>query len=199
MVTLLFPVVMAGAVAALWAGSFTGLRRLRVDWWPLGLASLSVQLVIHNPPFNQQAFALVWGPALWVVCLGAMLAVLARNAFRPGQARVGWQLAAVGVGLNLLVVVANGGYMPQSPSARLAVRGTPLPADANVTELYNVTPIGPDTRLAFLGDVIAQPRWLPKANVVSLGDVVLSLGMAGLALATIGRRRPHVGGIPADS
>jgi hypothetical protein len=199
MLNLLLPVVVAAAAAALWAGSFTGLRRLRVDWWPLGLASLTVQLVIHNPPFNQQAFAFVWGPPLWVVCLGAMLAVLVRNAFRPGLARVGWQLAALGVGLNLLVVVANGGYMPQSASARLAVRGATLPSDVNVSELRNVTPIGPETRLAWLGDVIAQPRWLPKANVISLGDVVLSLGMAGLALSTIGRRGPHVGGIPADS
>lgn len=199
MLNLLLPAVVAAVAAALWAGSFAGMRRLRVDWWPLGLASLSVQLVIHNPPFNQQAFALVWGPPLWVVCLAAMLAVVVRNALRPGVARLGWQLAALGVGLNLLVVVANGGYMPQSASARVAVRGAALPSDANVTELYNVTPIGPDTRLAWLGDVIAQPRWLPKANVVSLGDLVLSLGMAGLALSTIGRRRPHVGGTPADS
>ena len=199
MLNLLLPAVVAAVAAGLWARSFAGLSRLRVDWWPLGLASLTVQLVIHNPPFDQQAFALVWGPLLWVICLGAMLAVLLRNALRPGLARVGWQLAALGVGLNLLVVVANGGYMPQSASARLAARGATLPSDANVTELRNVTPIGPDTRLAWLGDVIAQPGWLPRANVVSLGDLVLSLGVAGLALSMIGRRHPHVGGIPADS
>jgi hypothetical protein len=199
MLTLLIPIVLAAAAAALWVGSIAGMRRLRIEWWPLGLGSLAAQLVIHNSPFNQQAWALVWGPPLWVVCLGAMLAMLLRNALRPGVARLAWLLAGVGIGLNLLVVLANDGYMPQSASARLAVRGATLPADANVAELYNVTPIGPDTRLEWLGDVIAQPDWLPMANVVSLGDVVLSLGMASLGFLTITRRLPHVRGMPADS
>jgi hypothetical protein len=199
MVSLLFPPALAALAAALRAGSFAGLRRLRLYWWPLGLGSLGVQLVIHNPPVNQQAWALMWGPSLWVISLCAMLAMLLRNALRPGGPRVGWQLAALGIGLNLLVVVANGGYMPQSQAARLAARGATLPANANVTELYNVAPIGPETRLAWLGDVIAQPRWLPKANVVSVGDVVLSLGLAGLAFLTIGRRVSHVEAESADS
>lgn len=199
MVTLLFPAILAGVGAAMWAGSLAGLERLRIAWWPLGLGSLALQLVIHNVPFNQQAWALVWGPPLWVICLVATLAMLLRNALRPGLTRLAWQLAALGIGLNLLVVVANGGFMPQSASARLEVRGATLPADANVAELYNVTPISSDTRLAWLGDVIAEPRWLPKANVVSVGDVVLSLGMAGLAFLTIGRRSTHAGGTLADS
>jgi Family of unknown function (DUF5317) len=199
MLTLLMPAVVAAFVALVWTGSLAGLRRLRVTWWPLGFGSLAVQLVIHNPPFNQQGWALAWGPPIWVICIMAMLAVLVCNALSPGAARYGWQLAALGVALNLLVVLANGGYMPLSQPARIAVRGAALPADANVTELHNVTPMSPETRLAWFGDVIPQPRWLPMANVVSVGDVMLSLGMATLAFLTIGRRSPHVGGTLADS
>ena len=199
MLTLLIPAILAALLAAVWVGSLAGLRRLHIEWWPLGLGSLAAQLVIHNPPFNQQAWALAWGPSIWVVCIVAMLAMLVRNALRPGVARYGWHLAALGVALNLVAVLANGGYMPQSQSARIAVRGAVLPADTNVTELHNVTPMGPDTRLAWLGDVIPQPRWLPMANVVSVGDVTLSLGIAALAFLTIGRRSPHVRGMLADS
>ena len=199
MVGLLLPVVVASLAAALWAGSFAGLRRLHIEWWPLALASMGVQLLIYNPPWSQQAWALAWGARIWVLCLVAMLVVLIRNATRPGVTRVAWASAALGVGLNLTVVLANGGYMPQSTEARLAARGTPMSAAANVTQLSNVTVLGPDSKLAPLSDVIAQPRWLPRANVVSVGDLLLCVGLVGLAVLTIGCRPAQVGGSPADS
>jgi hypothetical protein len=199
MVGLLLPVLIAAVAAALWAGSLAGLRRIRIDWWPLALGSMGVQLIIHNPPWNQQAWALAWGAPIWVLCLACMLAVLIRNAVRPGITRFAWALAALGVGLNLTVVLANGGSMPQSMEARLAARGTPMSADANVTQLSNVTVLGPETRLAPLSDVIAQPRWLPRANVVSIGDIVLCAGLVGLTVLTLGVRPAQVGGPLADS
>jgi hypothetical protein len=33
------------------------------------------------------------------------------------------------------------------------------------------------TRLAFLGDAIAQPAWFPRSNVVSIGDLLLAAGL----------------------
>ena len=198
MIGLLAPVVLAAAAAWLRSGSLAGLHRLRIRWWPVAIASICAQLVLHNPPFNQQAWALAFGPALWMACLAGMLAVVLRNAVQPGPARVAFLVAALGLALNVVVITANGGYMPQSSEARIAARGSALAADANLTELYNVTPAGPDTRLAWLGDVIPQPSWLPRANVISLGDVILSLALAGLLLVTIGRRDTQLKENPAD-
>jgi hypothetical protein len=66
--------------------------------------------------------------------------------------------------------------------------------------LHNVAPIGPTTRLAWLGDVIAQPAWLPKANVVSIGDMLLSIALAWWALQTFsGGRQTQVWRRAADS
>jgi hypothetical protein len=199
MIGLLLPVVVAAIVATLWAGSVAGLRRLRIDWWPLAVLSLGVQLIIHNPPFNQQEWALAWGPGIWVVCLGAILTMLVRNALNSCAARAAWTFAALGVGLNLLVVLANGGYMPQSAEARALARGTSLPENANRAQLYNVTPIGPETQLVWLSDVIAQPGWLPRSNVVSAGDLVLSAALALLAFQTIAAGASQVRGRTADS
>lgn len=185
MVGLLAPSLMALLAAGLRTGSLAGLRQLRIHWWPLALAAIGVQLVLHNPPVNQQPWALTFGPAIWVGSMVAMLAVVIRNILQRGLAGLAFAVAAIGLGLNLIVVVANGGYMPQSAEARLVARGDALPPDANVTELYNITVAGPDTRLGLFTDVIPQPRWLPKANVLSIGDVIISLGMAGLVLVTI--------------
>jgi hypothetical protein len=178
MLSLLLPLVVASIVGALWVRSLSGLQHLRVQWWPLAVASIAVQLVLYNPPVDQQPWALVWGPWIWVLCLVAMLAVLIRNGLRADLARPAWRLAALGVALNVLVVLANGGAMPQSPEARLAVRGVPLVTEGAPPKLRNVTPSGPDTQLLWLGDVIAQPRWLPTANVVSIGDLLLSIALA---------------------
>jgi hypothetical protein len=198
MVGLLAPSLIALLVVGLRTRSLTGLRQLRIHWWPLALAAMGVELVLHNPPVNQQPWALTLGPAIWVASMAAVLVVVIRNILQRGPAGVAFAVAGLGLGLNLIVVVANGGYMPQSAEARLAARGDALPPDANVTELYNVTLAGPDTRLGWFTDVIAQPRWLPKANVLSIGDVVLSLGMGTLVLITIGSG-PHQRRKLADS
>ncbi|HEX8969376.1 MAG TPA: DUF5317 family protein [Chloroflexota bacterium] len=178
MLVLLVPVVVVLVVATIRVGSLAGLQRLHVQWWPLALGSLAVQLVLFNPPVDRQAWALVWGPWIWVACLVALLAVLVRNALSAETGRTAFGLAALGVGINLVVVLANGGHMPQSTEARLVTRGTPLVTPGAPPQLRNVEPSGPDTRLGWLGDVIPQPAWLPTANVLSIGDIALSIALA---------------------
>jgi hypothetical protein len=182
MLGLLLPLVVTSVVGALWVGSFAGLQRLRIDWWPLALGSIAVQLVLFNPPIDRQPWALAYGPWIWVLSLVGMLVVLVRNSGRIGPARYAFVLAAVGVAANLFVVVANGGYMPQSVDARMVARGIPLTVEGDPPRLLNVAPAGPETHFAWLGDVIAQPTWLPTANVVSVGDLALSLALAWWAL-----------------
>jgi hypothetical protein len=199
MVGLILPALVAAVVAGLKTGSLAGLQRIRVLWWQLAIGSIAVLLIIHNAPFNRQSWALEWGQEIWVVCLAAMLAVLVRNALQAGPARLAWAAGALGVALNMTVVVINGGYMPQSQEARLAARGAMLPPDANVAQLYNVKALGDDTHFNLFGDIIAQPTWLPKSNVVSAGDMILSLAMGGLVFITITRRDPHLQEPSADS
>lgn len=194
MIGLLIPVVLASAVGALWVGSLAGLQRFRILWWQLALGSLAILLVLHNPPVNQQPWALAWGPGIWVACLVAMLVVLVKNGVSNDSARLAFRVAACGVALNLFVVLANGGFMPQSPEARLAARGIPLIAEGAAPQLRTVAPTDSESRFAWLGDVVAQPRWLPMANVTSIGDLVLSTALALWAFQTIvsGRRRAQV-------
>ncbi len=177
----LLPVPMLAGILLAWVlgGSPAGLAQARVCWWPLALASLALQLGLHNPPIDRQPWALQWGPAVWMLALGIMLVALLRNTFRAAEHPWPWRVAALGVALNLTVVVANGGYMPQAPDARLAAgRGAPI-----ATELHNTSPATPDTRLGLLGDLIPEPAWLPGANVLSLGDLLLALGLGWWAFA----------------
>jgi hypothetical protein len=187
---LLLPLILTSVAGSLWAGSTAGLQRTRVQWWPLAVGSIAVQLVLYNPPIDGQAWALTWGPWIWVASLIGLLAVCIRNGLFKEPGRGAFRMAALGICLNILVVVANGGFMPQSPEARMMVRGIPLVAEDTPHKLRNVVPSGPDTRLVWLSDIIPQPRWLPTANVVSIGDLVLSAALALWALQVLAAARP---------
>lgn len=171
---LLFSIV-GFALALLRGGSFARWSSVSVHGWAFALTSLAVQLALHNPPIDRQPWALSFGPLIWMACLVALLFVLALNARRQPATRTGWTIAALGVALNLAVVVANGGHMPQSTEARTASRGALLVQTDE--RLHNVVPMSDNTRLNILGDVIAEPAWIPGANVVSIGDILLGLGL----------------------
>jgi hypothetical protein len=79
-------------------------------------------------------------------------------------------LVALGGALNLLVIAMNGGVMPADADA-LRRAGWPSASDQFENSIALAHP-----KLLFLGDVFAVPRWMPFANVFSIGDVLLVLG-----------------------
>jgi hypothetical protein len=91
---------------------------------------------------------------------------------------LGVPIAGLGMGLNLVAITVNGGYMPASTSA-LATAGIAYGDETH----NNSAIIDAGTRLGFLGDIFAVPSWVPAANVFSIGDVLITIGIAVL-LAT---------------
>jgi hypothetical protein len=159
-------VVVAGLVAG---GSPRRLFDARFRWWPAVVVAFGIELMLYNPPLDGQAWALVVGPWVWVAARLVLVAVLLVNACAGPKA---WWVAALGVALNTLVIVLNGGHMPQ------------VEGQLDPTRLQNVAAMGPETRLAWLSDVIAEPAWLPRRNVVSIGDLLLAIGVAGWVFGT---------------
>jgi len=153
--------------------------RLRFAWWGVIIATFGFELLLYNPPINTMAWALVLGPWLWVVTKLIMLLCLGRNARPSGQWSIACLVMALGIALNTVAIVANGGYMPQSVEAAKTVWGAHAErSGVDTTRLRNTRPMDADSQLTWLADVIVQPDWLPRRNVISIGDVLLSLGMA---------------------
>jgi hypothetical protein len=95
---------------------------------------------------------------------------LLRNLDLPGI-----PVVAIGAVLNLLAVLANGGYMPSDPAAWQVLSGVAaLPAH----DFSNSALMGAGTALPWLGDVFVLPRPIPLANVFSIGDVLIAVGIA---------------------
>jgi len=192
----LLPAVILALVALAAGGSLTGLSR-PIAWWGLALGSIALQLVLGRLPVSAAPWLGDFGHWVWAAAVASILVVLLRN-LRLQTSRMNqipWAVAALGVGLNMLVIVTNGGYMPVSETA-LAQTGQAAEIAAR-SSLRRDVPIDGTTRLPELADVYADPVWLPHPVVASIGDRFLGLGLAGWAFMSVyaaRRKRSPTGG-----
>jgi hypothetical protein len=191
MIGLLLPSVVAGFLGVLLGGTVSRCLRAPI-WWPTLVGIFALELVLFDPPVNQQAWAISAGPWIWLASKVVMLVVLARNVQLNKGQRLAWLAIALGVGLNTVAVAANGGHMPQLPEAAAAVWGSEyVRPDTYSKHLENVTWMNSGTLLPWLCDILPEPRWLPRPNVLSIGDVILALGGAAWVFVVIRPVTPH--------
>lgn len=100
------------------------------------------------------------------VSYGLVLAFIWCNRHLPGL----WLVALGGLS-NLVVIAVNGGVMPASADALRTAGRSPTEEGFTNSEVLD------DARLQFLGDVIPMPSWMPLANVFSIGDVLIAVGV----------------------
>ncbi|OGN85387.1 MAG: hypothetical protein A2X23_08385 [Chloroflexi bacterium GWC2_73_18] len=174
------------ALGLLGGGHPARLGRVELRWAPLALGGLAAQVVLFSPQVAAGVGAA--GPPLYLGSTVVVLAVLLRNVRQPWFA-----LVALGAALNLAAIAANGGVMPADPGALAVLRGDTSPSGA----FTNSAPMA-GAALAFLGDVFAAPRWLPFANVFSVGDVLIGLGGAAWLVATLRRRSDEAPAVAAE-
>ena len=138
----------------------------RAIWavWASIAIQLSITLAGAHVPATAAELLHVISYALSAWCIWA-------NRRLPGM----W-LVAVGGGMNLAAIVANGGSMP---ATAWAWRTSGL--DAVAPGQFENSAVSTGSRLWFLGDVFAVPQGWPFANVFSVGDVVIVAGLLLLA------------------
>jgi hypothetical protein len=100
-------------------------------------------------------------------------AAVLRNVAIPGVA-----LILAGAASNMAAIVANGGFMPAAPGAMVAL-GKSAPS------IYSNSAVVVNPPLEILTDRFALPRWLPFANVFSIGDVLISIGVVTLIVVAM--------------
>jgi hypothetical protein len=154
-------------------GSLGNLSRFRFRWAALAVAGLLVQVALFTQTGDQIAGSA--GPAIYVGSTVAVFAAVLRNIRLQGMAVV-----ALGSISNLVAVAANGGAMPADPGA-LAIAGL----DGAGEHTNSVVLAEPALRP--LTDIFGIPAWLPFANVFSVGDVLIGVGIV-IVIAVLMRR-----------
>ncbi|MGB9862167.1 MAG: DUF5317 domain-containing protein [Candidatus Bipolaricaulaceae bacterium] len=163
-------------------GRLSHLAALRLHGFWLLLPPLLIQILIF--PLGGRGPILSFGTPYWhIVSYLFLLAFVFLNRGYPEILLMG-----LGLFLNFLAIVANGGYMPASAEAlRKAGLESVAQGLAEGTRSGNTVLMGPKTHLNFLGDWLYLPAWFPLSSAFSVGDVILGFG-AALLLA---RRMVH--------
>jgi hypothetical protein len=173
-------VVLAVALGYALGGRLRGFEHLRINRWGLAIGGLALQLI--------PAFAIgdiptsVTGPVMLALSYTFLVVFLFSNRWIPGA-----PVMRVGLLLNLLVVMVNGG-MPVQPQAIERAGGDPYALmQASPTKHHLMTE---DDVLWQLGDVIPIPP--PFGDVLSIGDVLLYGGLVYTITEIMrGRRREN--------
>jgi hypothetical protein len=181
---ILIAAVVVAAVALLRGGSLSHFVDLPLRWVPLVVAALALQLLIFTPFLKVPIIPVLTAP-LYVVSMILLIGWVAANWRIPGMA-----IMAVGLLLNVVAIVANGGHMPvaigQATYAGMIDRYTSGELAVHNNSIATAGPV----RLWLLTDILALPAGVPLANVYSIGDVLLAIGASVLCWRTIrpGRR-----------
>jgi hypothetical protein len=170
---LAYPLIAGFLLAALLGGNLRELGAIRLRGLPLFYLALALQLVafpVRSFPWHTSDRAAV---VLWIVSYLILAAAAVLNIRLPAM-----PLIVVGLGANLAAILANHGHMPVLPAAM-------HDAGYDYDVHYNSAAIA-QPHLPPLVDRFAAPEWIPRANVYSVGDVLLACGGLLLPLAITG-------------
>lgn len=169
---LLWALVIGLVIGFLRRGNLENLSRIKLNSVWLIFAALVVQVLIF--PLGKNGPIVHSGTAV----LHLLSYVFLTAFFVLNRRRIGILIMGIGLLLNILVIAANGGYMPASAAA-LRHAGMEKTATALEQGLRhgNTVLMNASTRLNILGDLFSVPATVPFATAFSIGDLLLALGI----------------------
>jgi len=162
-------------IGLLCGGRPSHLIQLRLRWLWLIFLSLVIQLLIF-PLFSESPLLPYATAPLHVLSYAILMVWLVMNlrVFPMG-------VLLFGATCNLITLASNGGYMPASVTA-LQRAGLGHAADRLLQgdAVANVILMDSSTRVNVLADWLYLPGWIPFATVLSIGDVLIMVGLVWL-------------------
>jgi hypothetical protein len=191
-VILLYAILIGLLACALrgWSGG----KRLAVPeykWVWLLPAAVFPQLVVFQLPGTKHVFPDVLAPTILVGSQIVLLVFILVNRTKPGFLVLG-----VGLALNLAVILLNGGLMPISPETVARLAPNAPPDSWHIGERLGT---GKDivlaleqTRLWFLSDRFLLRDGIASQAALSLGDILIALGVVWTLWCTAGKKEDRV-------
>ncbi len=164
--------LLVGLGRARWQGRSYRVAEIRLVW--LAIVAFVPQLIAAYLPTTRSALPTWLGAALISSSLVLFLAFIWFNWRTAGM-----PVLFVGMALNLVVMLANGGWMPISPETAGHLRGGEAIASSTLGERFgqkDVLLLPQDTHLPDLSDRFLIPDWSPYRAAFSLGDILIAMG-----------------------
>lgn len=177
---LLAAILLSVAVGLVRGGRLAGLSQVPFRWSTLAVAAFAVQaLFIYQRPAQPVIGGWGWQELALSAAHLLLLVVAWANRRLTGVPWIG-----VGLLLNWVAMLANGGWMPITPDALVgAGHGNLAPSLAAGTRVYsskNIILPRDQTRLWLLSDVFVLAAPFPIPSVISVGDALIAVGAFAL-------------------
>jgi hypothetical protein len=163
-------IIISFIVGFLRKGNLRALAQLKLRWGWIFPLLLIVELAVFFLQNDNKFLGQISGYIYIVIYLLGLL-FLFLNRKSPG-----FMLILIGVFLNFIVMVLNGGRMPVSVKAASVL--DPGYIQALKESLYaKHTMLTSSTHLGFLGDIIPITKPYPRTQIISIGDIVMNIGI----------------------
>jgi hypothetical protein len=151
-------------------GNLRALSQLKLKWgWVFPLL-LTIQIIVFAFQNKINYLGQVSG-YIYIAVYVLGLIFLFINRKNPG-----FIIILIGVFLNFIVMVINGGRMPVSIEAASVLE--PGYVEALKQSLYaKHQMLTNSTKLGFLGDIIPLSKPYPRTQIISIGDVIMNIGV----------------------
>ncbi len=153
-------------------GRISNFFEVRFKGWGLSVLAFLLFLV----PYGVKAFGIGFESVeLFPFAAMVVIAVIALLNFE----KTGMKIILLGLGLNLLIMGLNGFQMPIDTLKMTDLGFHSFVESLSNGEVVNYTSLeGAHTLSTYLGKVIELPKAYPLAKVLSVGDLLISLGIA---------------------
>ncbi len=148
-------------------GKLQALEQVTLIGWPVVLLSLAIQVAVWIDFFQGYGYLPACAPYLHLFSYLPLIVFAGLNRKTKAILVIG-----IGITLNLLVIAANGGFMPVKYD-RLAP-GLQAELLSGAGSPFHIA-MSEESRLSFLGDLFRLPYG--KYRVISIGDIIMAAGI----------------------
>ncbi len=171
---LLIIILISFMVSVIINKGLSGIENKEVNGFLFVILGFVIQVLIFNEKFANSPYK-NYTPFLYVISLFTILVFIIMNF----KQYLGIKIMSLGFVLNILVIVINGGFMPQKLD--LLIKSGQLKKVKMLKlygHFYNAIPMNNHTHLNLLGDRILLSLFGKFKTVYSIGDLIIMAGVA---------------------
>lgn len=170
------PTILSLIVAKIRKGKLKNLEKIEIRAWYLLLIAAIIQIIssiikskgiiLKGMEFEDYFFYLhTLSYILMILCV---ILNLNKNSMK---------VFLIGITLNFIVIFANGGKMPVSLNGIRGINDT-IAIEVPLSDFdIKHQGITPETKFAYLSDIILMPKPYPLPKILSIGDIFIMIGL----------------------
>lgn len=163
--------IVAMIIGLLRGGELNSLYRISIEGVSLFAAALILRISIWFVEYTKLSFFFPYVTIIIMISYFLLIFASIKNMKLPG-----FKYITLGILLNSFVILANQGKMPVLINQGLAQHINPNTLMENSRSMIHYLKNG-GTLFAFLGDVLPLPNPFPENAILSVGDILIFVGI----------------------